>query len=339
MILPKHQYERLIAFLVISWIKEALSFQTISRTQTGFRRPTWLVAGAKPRQKVADITEEPPIAGIPANLRRKLAVKRPLLGHVVPKSARLAAKNAAAGGSNPSQLRQQGQVQLDVAKPSMLKIAGGLARGRKLDSPSVHLRPMMGKVREAVYSTFTSMGLYESSSSATSSCCHHLDIFAGSGSVGLESLSRGATSCTFVDLANDCCNCIQRNLVKCQFETSGQVVCADALLALNDPQSVGIPADQNFSIITICPPYEEVVYGDLLEAVANSPLVKDDTVVLIEYPIELGFLPHVVARDDGGAMVGVRNRKYGRTVIAIYVVNPTGKLNHAESRPEEFLGF
>jgi hypothetical protein len=93
-----------------------------------------------------------------------------------------------------------------------------------------------------------------------------------------------------------------------------------------------------YHIVTLCPPYEEVVYGDLLEAVANSPLVSEDTVVVVEYPVELGCLPHVVRQQsDGGAMVGVRNRRYGRTVIAMYVVNPSGKLEAAYSRPEEFV--
>ncbi|KAL7575747.1 hypothetical protein ACA910_003079 [Epithemia clementina (nom. ined.)] len=109
---------------------------------------------------------------------------------------------------------------------------------------------------------------------------------------------------------------------------------------LRDPYRSGaVQVGQSFQIVTICPPYEEVIYADLLDSVANSPCVAEDTVVLIEYPIELGSLPHVVARSDGGAMVGVRNRRYGRTVIAMYVVNPTGKLDAANSRPEEFLSL
>ena len=80
------------------------------------------------------------------------------------------------------------------------------------------------------------------------------------------------------------------------------------------------------------------MYAELLEAVVNSPLVGEDTVVVVEYPVELGNLPHVVPQENGvGAMVGVRNRKYGRTLIAIYVVNPSGNLKVADCRPEEFV--
>jgi hypothetical protein len=59
----------------------------------------------------------------------------------------------------------------------------------------------------------------------------------------------------------------------------------------------------------------------------------------VEYPVELGCLPHVIRREDGGILVGVRNRRYGRTVNAIYVVNPTGQLEGAESKPEEFISI
>lgn len=202
-----------------------------------------------------------------------------------------------------------------------------------MDSPSVYLRPMMGKVREAVYSTLTSFGLYDYP-------VRQLDLFSGSGSVGLESLSRGARHCTFCDLAPDCCAAIERNIEWCQFNTpeySTQVVCADVLQVLRNPQSVGLPEGDTFGIITICPPYEEVVYGDLLDAVANSSVVVEDTIVLLEYPVELwGDIPHVY-QGESTTMVGIRNRKYGRTVIAMYICNPSGRIENAESRPEEFI--
>lgn len=240
-----------------------------------------------------------------------------------------------AGGSANPKLRPQGKArQGGLNNPSMLKIAGGTARGRRLDSPSVYLRPMMGKVREAVYSTLTSFGMYDFPD------INHLDLFSGSGSVGLESLSRGARHCTFCDLSPDCCSAISRNIEWCQFDGEDhttQVICSDVLQLLREPTTVGIPVGATFDIVTICPPYEEVVYADLLDAAANSPLVTDDTIVLVEYPVELwGDLPHVYSGVNT-TMVGIRNRKYGRTVIALYICNPTGKIENAESRPEEFI--
>ena len=289
----------------------------------------WALYARPKRRRRASSPPSQPLSEIPANLRRKVQAKRPALGHIVP----AVTKVPGSGGSANPRLRPQGKArEAGLNNPSMLKIAGGSAKGRRLDSPDVYLRPMMGKVREAIYSTFTAFGLYDVDNT------RHLDVFAGSGSVGLESLSRGAAHCTFVDLSDDCCSAIERNVKWCQFEGQAHVVTADALTVFREPASIGIPADSTFQIVTLCPPYEEVVYGDLLEAVATSDLITDDTVVLVEYPVELGCLPHVIPGKEGSAMVGVRNRRYGRTVIAMYINNPTGKLSDAaSSRPEEFV--
>ena len=272
-------------------------------------------------------SNRPFVQPMPANLRRKVKVQRPQLGHVVPQQYRTK------GGSQNPRLRPQGKArEAGLNNPSMLQISAGSAKGRRLDSPDVYLRPMMGKVREAVYSTFTSFGLYDQA-------CRHLDIFAGSGSVGLESLSRGASHCTFVDLSADCCASVERNIKWCQFDGKATVLQNDALTVLREPYKAGIPVGTSFNLITLCPPYEEVIYADLLESAANSPIVTEDTIVMVEYPVELDCLPHVIGREDGGAMIGVRNRRYGRTVIAMYIVNPTGRLETAGSRPEEFVSI
>ena len=313
--------ETVDAFLIAPVLQSWLSSGSIDLRCALYARPK-----RRRRPTFEETSTDASIAPeIPANLRRKLSANRPPLGHVIP-----AATKVAGGSANP-RLRPQGKArEAGMNNPSMLRIAGGTAKGRRLDSPTVYLRPMMGKVREAVYSTLTAFGLYDTDNT------RHLDVFAGSGSVGLESLSRGAASCTFVDLSPDCCSAVERNAKWCQFDDKTTVICADALQTFRQPGSVGIPAGETFQLVTICPPYEEVVYGDLLEGVAKSDVITDDTVVVIEYPVELGCLPHVIPGKDGSAMVGVRNRRYGRTVIAIYINNPTGKLE-ADSRPEEFV--
>ena len=301
----------------------------------------------------SDLSQE-----LPANLKRQVIAKRPTLGHIVPKNSQTRKFRPDGGGSESSQLRPQGQTR-DTQRynnPSNLRILGGSCRGRKLESPTVYLRPMMGKVKEAVYSTFTSFGLYDDVVAGSVPCrTRHLDIFSGSGSVGLESLSRGVRHCTFVDMSDDCCSTCERNIERCGFdgwneggigsgigeegEPVAKVVCADAFRALRQPETVGIYPNAKFDLVTLCPPYEEIVYADLIDAVANSDLVTEDTVILIEYPVELGCLPHAIAREDGGVLVGVRNRKYGRTVIAMYIVNPSGSREDCQSRPEEFISI
>lgn len=273
---------------------------------------------------------------LPANLKRKIKASRPTLGHVVPKNARSRQYGNDQGGTKSAQLRPQG-LSRDTQRynnPSNLRVLGGSVRGRKLESPTVYLRPMMGKVKEAVYSTFTSFGFYDGVGGQPCTT-RHLDIFSGSGSVGLESLSRGAKHCTFVDMSSDCCGACERNIERCGFDgwneggigtevgDSGEpvanVVCTDAYRALREPETVGIDPEAKYDLVTLCPPYEEIVYAELLDAVANSKLVKEDTVILVEYPVELGCLPHVIGREDGGVLIGVRNRKYGRTVSVRHI--------------------
>jgi len=65
------------------------------------------------------------------------------------------------------------------------------------------------------------------------------------------------------------------------FEDRGYAVCSDALMALRDPEGAGFKAER-YDLITITPPYEEVVYEDIMDAVRCSPLVGQDTVIVVE---------------------------------------------------------
>jgi 16S rRNA G966 N2-methylase RsmD len=82
-------------------------------------------------------------------------------------------------------------------------LQGGVAKGRRLDSPPVQLRPMMGKVKEALFSQLTGFGLFGGSRAPGSAGVRVLDLFSGSGGVGIEALSRGASAAVFVDFAKE----------------------------------------------------------------------------------------------------------------------------------------
>lgn len=195
----------------------------------------------------------------------------------------------------------------------------------------------MARVKEALFSSLKSFGIYQHHYRL-----RHLDLFAGSGSVGLESMSRGAPHVTFCDSSPDCCQAIDKNIELCGFQSpkyETNVICGDAIALLKEPYKFGIPDGETFGLVTICPPYEEVVYADLLDALVNSPLVVEDTIAVVEYPVELlGDIPHYLRGDTAATyMLGVRNRRYGRTIVATYIYNPSGDLELATSRPEEFV--
>jgi len=101
---------------------------------------------------------------------------------------------------------------------------------------------------------------------------------------------------------------------------------------LADPSRHGLQGP--YDLVTVTPPYEEVVYAELMGAICASPLLGEDCLVAVEYPVELGLFPPTLG---GGRLVGLRNRRYGRTVVAIYVNRPSGKLDLAPFS-EEFVG-
>lgn len=229
----------------------------------------------------------------------------------------------ASGGSSGKRIMNQGSAREgEIINPNRLRILGGAAKGKKIESPEVYLRPMMGKVREALYSTLTHMELFEKNTTRV------LDLFSGSGSVGLEALSRGACHATFVDMAEDCANTAMRNSVACGFAGQTRAVCARAEEVLRNPEQHGIL--EPYGLITLTPPYEEVIYQELIDALCESSAVREDTVVAIEYPVEMGSMPYILGENK---FFGLRNRKYGRTVLALYVYRPT---KHFDNRPDEF---
>lgn len=232
-------------------------------------------------------------------------------------------KYGASGGSGGKRIMNQGSArEKEIVNPNRLKILGGVAKGKKIDSPDVYLRPMMGKVKEALYSTLNHIGLFDTNTTRV------LDTFSGSGSVGLEALSRGACHATFVDLAEDCTSTAMRNAANCGFEGQTNAVCARAEEVIRNPERYGI--EEPFGLITLTPPYEEVIYQELIDALCHSSAVKEDTIVVIEYPVEMGNLPYILGGDK---FFGLRNRKYGRTILALYVYRPSRQY---DGRPDEF---
>ena len=150
-----------------------------------------------------------------------------------------------------------------------------------------------------------------------------MDAFCGSGSVGVEALSRGGAGCVFVDLSPDACAVAARNAETCGFSNKYETCARDVLVALRDEALRGPGLD----LLTLTPPYEEIDYDELMASVASSPLLNADCVVVVEYPVERGKPPFRI-----GELVGVRNRRYGRTALAFYAFKPPGALEALRPR-------
>jgi len=221
--------------------------------------------------------------------------------------------------------RSQGKSE-QVRELQRLYITGGAYRGRKIMTPDIFLRPMMSRVREALFSMLVPTGVVRDSAAT-------LDLFSGAGTVGLECVSRGIGHATFVDFSPVCARTIRENAERLGASEHTRVVEGSVFDVLRTPERFGL--SKPYDLVTMTPPYEEVVYAELVEALASSPLLDEDTLVVIEYPVELGCFPPTLA---DGRFVGLRNRRYGRTVLALYVFRPSGRLDYPPFS-EEFISL
>lgn len=190
----------------------------------------------------------------------------------------------------------------------MPRVIAGSAGGIQLESPKgVALRPMMDRVRASLFDMLWSLGAIRG---------RVLDLFAGTGAVGIEALSRGAEWADFVELNRKSCQTIQRNLKRTGFESSARVHCRRVEDIIAHPELLG--RELPYDLISVTPPYEEVEYLPLLEQLAASDLVAPDTVVVVEHPSE------VPLQDRIGPLQRLRERVYGRTRLSVYDYSSEG---------------
>jgi len=219
-------------------------------------------------------------------------------------------------------------------EPRALTPAASQAQNYKLWSPQdLNTRPMMAAVRAAVFSMLTALhhgngqtgGLFPPG-------LRWLDLFAGTGAVGLEALSRGVTEAHFVELDPwVIAHCLRRNLEHTRCESLATVhnvavepfLAAAAAAAAAEVEGALRPAAAAFDFISVCPPYEKVSYPGLMASLEASPLVRPGTLILVEYP----KYERDVFAPSLGRLVKIRDRAYGRTFLALYeCVDAEGEL-------------
>ncbi len=190
-----------------------------------------------------------------------------------------------------------------------LRIISGTAASVRLFSPQGdQTRPMMEKVRGAVFSMIGSM---YGSMSGLPSQTRWLDLFAGTGAVGLEGMSRGVGEGHFVELSDwVVSNCLAKNIENCGVSDRAVIhtMKAEEYLRRNAGRA------GTFDFISVCPPYELVSYEELYELLEASGMIGEGTVVLVEYPERVKS----AIVDELAGLTKVRDRKYGRTWLALY---------------------
>ena len=147
-----------------------------------------------------------------------------------------------------------------------LRVISGSARSLKLDSlPGLSTRPTLDKVKQAIFNM-----LFDKTYDAAV-----IDLFAGSGAMGIESLSRGARHCTFVDVEKNAIDIINKNITKAKFNSQSTVIKNDFVSFLNSCR-------QKFDIVFLDPPYESDFIVNALNLFKQKDLLNEQAVVIAE---------------------------------------------------------
>ncbi len=196
-----------------------------------------------------------------------------------------------------------------------MRVGGGEARGRRLKGAVIPgVRPTTERVRAAIFNILAA-GQYQDR--------RVLDLFAGTGSLGIEALSRGAEWADFVERDRKQCAVIRENLVATGFDHQAGVRQADATRALSV-----LPG--GYSLVLLDPPYRLGAFDLVLEAIAGQQgLLTPDGMVVA------GHSRQTELRAAYGRLRRVMFRQYGDNVVGFYQNEPEGK---PDSGGEESVG-
>lgn len=177
-----------------------------------------------------------------------------------------------------------------------MRVITGKARGVALKTPEGMLtRPTTDRVKEALFSIIQ----FDIPGAVV------LDLFGGTGQLGIEALSRGAKRAVFVDERQQACDLIRENLRRTKLEKDGTVLRSDYLAYLKR-------ARERFNIILLDPPYAEVFLENALKCITEIDILRSGGIIVTERPVgkELAF--------DFPGYTRSRDYKYGKTLIALY---------------------
>ena len=177
-----------------------------------------------------------------------------------------------------------------------MRVITGKARGVVLKTPAgMATRPTADRVKEAMFNIIQ----FEIPAARV------LDLFGGTGQLGIEALSREAKSAVFVDERDDACKLIRENLKRTKLEQFGKVVRSDYMAYLKNCR-------EKFDIILLDPPYAEVFLENSLKMITEIDILQSGGIIVTERPLgkELPW--------EFPGYTRSRDYKYGNTLITIY---------------------
>ncbi|HUV43200.1 MAG TPA: 16S rRNA (guanine(966)-N(2))-methyltransferase RsmD [Dehalococcoidales bacterium] len=184
-----------------------------------------------------------------------------------------------------------------IIKGNMLRVITGKAKGHQLKVPTgVYVRPATDLVRGAIFSILENSAVQWE---------YVLDLFAGSGALGIEALSRGAGWVDFVDRERRCCDIIRQNLEKTKLSVQAHVYSCSVARAFSF-------LDKEYSIVLMDPPYADTSIGSVVTKLADSRLVGADSIVVVTHS------PRLTLEPAYGSLSITKEHRHGDSCIAVY---------------------
>ena len=177
-----------------------------------------------------------------------------------------------------------------------MRVITGKARGIVLKTPTgMATRPTADRVKEALFSIIQ----FDIPTAKV------LDLFGGTGQLGIEALSRDARSAVFVDEREDACRLIRENLKRTKLEQYAKVIRSDYMSYLRN-------CEDKFDIVLLDPPYAEVFLENSLKMITEIDILETDGIIVTERPVgkELPW--------DFSGFSRSKDYKYGNTLLTIY---------------------
>jgi len=198
-----------------------------------------------------------------------------------------------------------------------MRVIAGSAKGRRLKGPdTLDTRPILDRVKTALFDILA----------PDITDTRFLDLFAGAGSVGIEALSRGAASATFIELSPEIVKLVRENLALTRLEANAEVVRADAFSFLRTARA----QRREYDIVYVAPPQYKQMAAQALERLDHEPLTAPGGLVIVQI--------HPRERPDIAALSLIRlrlydERTYGSTLLMFF--EHAGESSAASDQTEE----
>lgn len=181
-----------------------------------------------------------------------------------------------------------------------MKVISGILKGRTVEGHDIKgTRPTMDRLKESLFAIIQNQ--------VKDTIC--LDLFAGSGSLGIEALSNGARKCYFNDVNKICVNTINRNLSNFNIKEKAVVTCKDYQKFIKDITKENI----KFDLIFLDPPYKKTFLNDLIKNIVDSNILNQEGLIICE--VDDNYLEEIPTLEI------IKQRKYGDKYITIYKNN------------------